>query len=90
MKLNKAGIHGRKDLKTQKVPVKIKGLHSKVLSLEAFVHPSILLGNKIYDYNTLKQSFSHLSVLSSRNFNLMEFAIILGQDAYELQKALDY
>ena len=30
--LNIAGIHGTKDLKTEKVPLKIKGLHSKVLS----------------------------------------------------------
>ena len=88
--LNIAGIHGTKDLKTEKVPLTIKGLHSKVHSLEAFVHPSISLGNTNYDYNKLKQSFSHLSVLPNRSFNLMEVGISLGQDAYELQKALDY
>ena len=83
--LNIAGIHGTKDLKTEKVPLTIKGLHSKVYTLEAFVHPSISLGNKNYDYNKLKQSFSYLSVLPNRSFNMMEFGIIiLGQDAYEL------
>ena len=80
--LNIAGIHGTRDLKTEKVPLKIKGLHSKMHSLEAFVHPSIIsLGDKNYDYRKLKQMFNHLSVLPNRSFNLMEVGIILGQDA---------
>ena len=88
--LNIAGIHGTKDLKTEKVPLKIKGLHSKVHSIEAFAHPSISLGNTNYNYNKLKQSFNHLSVLPNKSFNLVEVGIILGQDAYELQRPLDY
>ena len=88
--LNIAGIHGTRDLKTKKVPLKIKGLHSKVHSLEAFVHPSISLGDTNYDYSKLKQMFNHLSVLPNRSFNLMEVGIILGQDAYNLQRAFDY
>ena len=50
--LNIAGIHGTKDLKTEKVPLKIKGLHSKVHSIEAFAHPSLSLGNTNYNYNS--------------------------------------
>ena len=88
--LNIAGIHGTKDLKTEKVPPKIKGLHSKVHSIEAFAHPSISMGNTNYNYNKLKQSFNRLSVLPNKSFNLMEVGIILGQDAYELQRPLDY
>ena len=88
--LNIAGIHGTRDLKTEKVPLKIKGLHSKVHSLEAFVHPSISLGDTNYDYSKLKQMFNHFSVLPNKNFNLMEVGIILDQDAYNLQRALDY
>ena len=88
--LNIAGIHRTKDLKTEKVPLKLKGLHSKVHSIEAFAHPSISLENTNYNYNKLKQSFNHLSVLPNKNFNLMEVGIILGQDAYELQRPLDY
>ena len=87
--LSIAGIHGTKDLKTEKVPLKIKGLHSKVHSIEAFAHPSISLGNTNYNYSKLKQSFNHLSVLPNKNFNLI-VGIILGQDAYELQRPLDY
>ena len=56
--LNIAGIHGTKDLKTEKVPVKIKGLHSKVYSIETYAHPSISLGNTNCHYNKLKQSFN--------------------------------
>ena len=88
--LNISGIHGTKDLKTEMVPIKIKGPHSKVHSIEAFVHPSISLGTTNYDYNKLKQSFNHLKVLPNKTFNLMDVSIILGQDAYELQRPLDY
>ena len=82
--LNIAGIHGTKDLKTEIVSIKIKGPHSKVHSIEAFVHPSISLRTTNYDYNKLKQSFNHLNVLPNKTFNLMDVGIILGQDAYEL------
>ena len=88
--LNIAGIQGTKDLKTEMVPIKIKGPHSKLHSIEAFVHPSISLGTTNYDYNKLKQSFNHLNVLPNKTFNLMDVGIILGQDAYELQRPLDY
>ena len=88
--LNIAGIHGTKDLNTENIPIK-KGLHSKVHSIEAFAHPSISLANTNYNYNKLKQSCcNHLRVLPNKSFNLMEVGIILGQDAYELQRPLDY
>ena len=90
MTLNIAGILGTKDLKTESVPLKIKGLHSKVHSIEAFGHASISLGNTNYNYSKLKQSFNHLSVLPNKTFNLMEVGINLGENAYELQRPLDY
>ena len=85
-----SGIHGTQDLRTEKVPITIKGLHSKVHSIEAFAHPSISLGNTTYDYKELKNKFRHLNVLTNRTFNLIEVGIILGQDAYEIQRRLDY
>ena len=88
--LNKAGIQGTKDLKTEMVVLKMMGLHSKVHSIEAFAHRSLSLGNTNYNYSKLKQSFNHLSVQPNKSFNLMEFGIILGQDAYEIQRPLDY
>ena len=88
--LNIAGIHGTRYLNTEKLPLKIKGLHSKVHSLDAFVHPLISLGDTNYDYRKLKKNFNHLCVLPNRSFNLIEVGIILGQDAYNLQRALDY
>ena len=88
--LSIAGIHGTKDLKTEKVPLTIKRLHSSVHSLEAFVHPLVSLRNTNDDYHKLKRIFRHSSVLPNRSFNLTEVDIILGQDGYELQKALDY
>ena len=88
--LNIAGINGTQDLRTEKVPITIKGLHSKVHSIEAFAHPSISLGNTTYDYKELKNNFRHLKVLTNRTFNLMDVGIILGQDAYEIQRPVDY
>ena len=88
--LNIAGIYGTQDLRTEKVPFTIKGIHSKVHSIEAFAHPSILLGNMTYDYNELKNKFRHLNLLTYRLFNLIEVGIILEQDAYEIQRPLDY
>ena len=52
--LNIAGIHGTKDLKTESVPLKIKGLQSRVPSIVAFAHPSISLGNTNNNYSKLK------------------------------------
>ena len=88
--LNRTGIHGTQDLRTEKVPNTTKGINSKVHSIEAFAHPSISLGNTTYDYKELKNNFKHLNVLTNRTFNLMEVGIILGQDAYEIQRPLDY
>ena len=78
------------DLMREKVPITIKGLHSKLHSIEAFAHPSISLGNTKYDYKELMDNLKHLNVLTNRTFNLMEVGIILGQDAYEIQRPLDY
>ena len=68
MTLNIAGIHGTKDLKTERVPLKVKELHSKVNAIEAFADPSISLGNTNYP-----------SVLPNKIFNVMEVGIMLGQ-----------
>ena len=87
--LNIAGIHGTKDLKTERVPLEINGLHSKVHSIKAFAHRQSPWETN-YNYNKSKQSFNHLSVLPNKSFNLMEVGIVLGQDAYELQRPLDY
>ena len=59
-------------------------------SIEAFAHPSISLGNTTYYYKELKNNFRHLNVLTDKTFNLMEAGIKLGQDAYEIQRPLDY
>ena len=88
--LNLAGIHGTQDLRTEKVPITIKGLNLEMHSIEALAHPSISLGNTTCHYKELKNNFRHLNVLTNRTFNLMEVGIILGQDAFEIQHPLDY
>ena len=59
-------------------------------SIEAFAHTSISLGNTTYDYKELRNNFRHLYVLNKRTINLMEVGIILGQDAYEIERTTDY
>ena len=78
--LNLSGIHVTEDLKTKRVPLKKKVLHSKVHSIDAFAHTSISLGNTNYSYNKLRKTFNHLSVVHNNSFNLMENGIIIGQD----------
>ena len=87
--LNIADIHGTQDLRTEKFPITINGLNSKVHSIEALAHPSILLGNTTYEYKELKNNFRHLNVLTNRTFNLVEVGIILGQFAYKIQRPLE-
>ena len=65
--LKVAGINRTKDPKTEKVLLKIKGLHSKVHSVQAFAHPSISMGNANHKKSKLKQSFNQLSVLPNKD-----------------------
>ena len=88
--LNRADIHVTQDLRTEKVPITIKGLHSKVHSIETFVHPLRSLGNATYDFKELEKKFRHLNVRTNRTFNLMEVGIILREDANNIQRPLDY
>ena len=82
--MNIAGIHGTQDLRTEKVPITMKELHSKVHSIEAFAHPSVSFGSTTYDYKELKNKLRHLNVLTNRTFNLMDVGIIHRQDNYEI------
>ena len=88
--MNIAGIHGTLDLRTERVPITIKGLNSKMHSIEAFAHISISLGNTTYGYKELKNNFRQPYVLKKRTINLMEVGIILGQDVYEIERTMDY
>ena len=88
--LNIACIHETKELNTEKGSSQNKGITFKGATIKVFEHPSISLGDKNYDYNKLNQSFNHLSDLPNKIFNLKEVGIILGQDAYELQRPLNY
>ena len=88
--LNLAGIHGTKDMKTEKISVTVKAVDSLVFLLEAYVHPSIGVASASYDYEELKQKFDHLSVSPNSSFNLMEIGVILGQNCYDLLMPVDY
>ena len=88
--MNITGINGQYKLKTERISVTVKGYQSPVFTIQPFVHPKIQLGNVKYDYERLKHKFDHLSVLANIKFNLSEVAMIIGQDAYDLQCPLDY
>ena len=63
-------------------------LHSKAHMLEAFVNPSVSLGNTNYNWNKLKQSSDLFKVNQNRSFKMMEVGIIIGHDTFELQKRI--
>ena len=87
--LNVAGIHGTKDMKTEKIPMTVKGVESPVFSIEAYVHLPIGVGNTCHDYEELKQKFDRSSILPNSLFNLMEIGILLGQNFYDHQMPVD-
>ena len=64
-------------------------MRPRVNLIESFAHPPISIGNTNYN-NKLQQIFNHLSVLTNNSFNLMEVGSILGEDAYEVQRILEY
>ena len=89
--LNVAGIHGKSDISSKRLPVKIGDQDGKVKEdIMAYSHPNINAGNRSYDPKKLKETYHHLSVLKDSTINLKDVKVILGQDCYQLHRAIDY
>ena len=86
-----AGIHVRKDLKTE-------GGHLKTMEcIKTCTQSTPLYARRNHSEKQTttkidleRQSFSHLTVLPNKNFNLMVVGIIHPKNAYELQRPLHW
>ena len=91
MDLNVAGIHGKSDISSKRLRVKIGDQDGKVKEdIMTYSHPNINAGNRSYDLKKLKETYHHLSVLKDSTINLKDVKVILGQDCYHLHRAIDY
>ena len=89
--LNVAGIHGTSDISCKRLRDKIGDQDGKVNGeIMAYCHPKVNAGNRTYNLKKLKETYPHLSVLKASTINLEDVKVILGQDCYQLHRAIDY
>ena len=89
--LNVAGIHGKSDISSKRLRVKIGDQDGKVKEdIMAYSHPDVNAGNRTYNLKKLKEEYPHLSVLKDSTISLKDVKVILGQDCYHLHRAIDY
>ena len=89
--LNVAGIHGKSDISSKRLRVKIGDQDGKVNEyIMAYSHPHVNAGTRSYDLKKLKETYPHLSVLKDSTVNLGDVKVILGQDCYHLHRAIGY
>ena len=87
-----AGIHGLSDMKTEVVTAKVGPSETETIgdTLIFFSHPNLNVGDKKYDFKTLKQGYDYLSNLPDIEISMKDVKVILGQDAYHLIRPLEY
>ena len=87
-----AGIHGLSDMKTEVVTANVGPSETKTIgdTLTFCSHPNLNVGNKKYDFQTLKQKYDYLSDLPDIEISMKDVKVILGQDAYHLIRPLEY
>ena len=86
-----AGIHGKSDISSKRLRVKIGDQGGKVKEdIMVYSHPNVNAGNRTYQLKKLKETYPHLSVLKDSTIILKDVKVILGQDCYHLHRAIDY
>ena len=90
--LSLAGIHGTSELKSEKVTASISKTDeiSENYDLTFYSHPDIKVGVDEYDIADLKTKFNHLQEVPSRKLKMKDVKVILGQNAYELIRPLEF
>ena len=81
--LNIAGINGTKQMQSEKVKLETTTTTARETVL-FHVHPSMFLGNKSYDYHSIKQKYKPIDVLLNAVFDLTKVKVVLGQYNYHL------
>ena len=87
-----AGIHGLSDMKTEVVTANVGPSETETNgdTLTFCSHPNLNVGDKKYDFKTLKQEYDYLSDLPDIEISMKDVKVILGQDAYHLIRPLEY
>ena len=87
-----AGIHGLSDMKTEVVTANVGPGETETIgdSLTFCSHPNLNVGDKKYDFKTLKHEYDYLSNLPDIEISMKDVKVILGQDAYHLIRPLEY
>ena len=65
-------------------------LKSKQFKFFFHSHPKISLGSNEYNFRDLKAKLSHLRDLPDTSISLADVKIIIGRDAYHLQKPIEF
>ena len=87
-----AGINGLSDMKTEVVTANVGPSETETIgdTLTFCSHPNLNVGDKKYDFKTLKQEYDYLSDLPDIEISMKDVKVILGQDAYHLIRPLEY
>ena len=85
-----AGIHGLSDLKTEVVTANVVPIEIETNgdTLTFCSHPNLNVGDKKYDFKTLKQEYDSLSKLPDIEISMKDVKTIVRQDAYHLIRPL--
>ena len=74
-----AGIHGLSDMKTEVVTVNVGPSGTETIgdNLTFCSHPNLKVGDKKYDFKTLKQEYGYLSILPEIEISMKDVKVIL-------------
>ena len=90
--MSEAGKHGLSDMKTEFVTANVCPSETETNgdTLIFCSHPNLNVGDKKYDFKTLKQEYDYLSILPDIEISMKDVKFIFGQDAYHLIRPLEY
>ena len=86
------GIHGLSDMKTETVTARIVPSETDTAGEElAFCsHPNLNVGDKVYDFTKLNETYCHLYKLPYIKVSMADVKVLLGQNAYHLIRPFEY
>ena len=90
--LSVAVIHGLSDMKTEIVTANVGPSETETIgdTLTFCSHPNLNVGNKKYDFKSLKKEYDYLPKFPDIETSMKDGKVILGQDAYHLIRPFEY
>ena len=93
MKLTVNGINSTKAVETEKVDLTVRSIEPsshESFSISPYVKNEIDIGNETLDLKALKDKYPHLEPVPGEKIHYSDVKLILGQDAYEAIRPLEY